>query len=136
MLWDKGVGDVVEAFLSLTDENRGRLILAGKLDLANPSGISEAQLKEWANHPDIEWRGHVNDMNSLYNESDVVCLPSYGEGLPMALLEASLCEKLLSRLTCRVVIFLFKTKLTESLFPQSNPINWLWHSRHYGRGPN
>ena len=32
-------------------------------------------------------------MNDLYGACDLVCLPSYREGLPLALLEASLCEK-------------------------------------------
>jgi glycosyltransferase involved in cell wall biosynthesis len=37
----------------------------------------------------VEWLGHRTDVREVLGESHVVCLPSYREGLPKSLLEAS-----------------------------------------------
>lgn len=39
------------------------------------------------------WLGHVDDTALLYQAVDVVCLPSRAEGLPLALLEAQSCGR-------------------------------------------
>jgi glycosyltransferase involved in cell wall biosynthesis len=36
-----------------------------------------------------EWWQHREDMPAVYAEADIVCLPSYREGLPKALLEGA-----------------------------------------------
>ncbi len=89
MLWDKGVGDFVEAARLL--RGRGvRFVLAGDRDAANPAAIDVATLQKWHRDGDIEWWGHCNDMPSVLRASQVICLPSYyREGLPKALLEAA-----------------------------------------------
>jgi glycosyltransferase involved in cell wall biosynthesis len=37
----------------------------------------------------VEWWGHQSDMRDVFSKTAVVCLPSYREGMPKALLEAS-----------------------------------------------
>ena len=43
--------------------------------------------------PPIEWWGERNDMPEVLGSATVVCLPSYGEGLPKALAEAAACGR-------------------------------------------
>jgi len=63
--------------------------MAGVFDYSNPSMIDEAVLNLWKESGNVELVGHVNEIHHLYAKTSIVCLPSYGEGLPKALLEAS-----------------------------------------------
>ena len=90
MIWDKGVGDFVQAAKSLKAEGlSARFVLVGMPDPENPSSITKKQLKKWDKEGDIEWWGHRSDMPNVLAQSWVVCLPtSYGEGVPKILIEA------------------------------------------------
>jgi glycosyltransferase involved in cell wall biosynthesis len=90
MLKDKGVEEFVEAARRIkTVMPDWRFILAGAAGYDNPSSIGLAQLGSWQTEGCIEWLGHVNDIVPLFRESAIVCLPSYREGMPKALLEAA-----------------------------------------------
>lgn len=92
MLWDKGVGEFVEAARLLKNENT-RFVLVGMTDQDNPTCISPDQLAAWQSDGLIEWWGHQSNMAQCLNQADIVCLPSYREGLPKVLLEAMACAK-------------------------------------------
>jgi glycosyltransferase involved in cell wall biosynthesis len=90
MLKDKGVKEFYEAARILKIEfPEWRFILAGTADYNNPTSISKDEINAWVNEGSIEWLGHCNNMVSLYLSSKIVCLPSYREGLPKALIEAA-----------------------------------------------
>ncbi|MDD2767543.1 MAG: glycosyltransferase family 4 protein [Methylococcus sp.] len=90
MLWDKGVGEFVAAARQLrTEGSEAHFILAGHSDSENPSAIPEPQLRDWEHEGCIEWWGHRDDMAQVFRDCHIVCLPSYREGLPKALLEAA-----------------------------------------------
>jgi glycosyltransferase involved in cell wall biosynthesis len=36
----------------------------------------------------IVWEGHRNDIQQVYQTTDIACLPSYREGMPKSLIEA------------------------------------------------
>lgn len=95
MLWDKGVGDLVEAARLLrAREVPIRVVLAGNPDPLNPSAIPPAQLEAWQREGLAEWLGHQADMAGLLQACHVFCLPSrYREGIPLALLEAAACGR-------------------------------------------
>lgn len=94
MLWDKGVGEFVEAARLLGSEGRQlRFILAGVPDPGNPAAIAEQTLLAWQMEGLVEWLGHVADMPTLLAEADIVVLPSYREGLPKSLIEAAACAR-------------------------------------------
>lgn len=94
MLWDKGVREFVGAAQLLRQQGiAARFVLAGAMDLENPAGISERQLQSWVSEGAVEWWGHVTDMPALFAQAHIVCLPSYREGLPKALLEGAACAR-------------------------------------------
>lgn len=90
MLWDKGVGEFVEAARMLQRMGvSARFVLVGERDPANPSAIPESRLREWEAEGVVEWWGRREDMAEVFHQTQVVCLPSYREGLPKVLLEAA-----------------------------------------------
>lgn len=94
MLWDKGVGEFVEAARMLKSEGRAiDFVLAGEPDPGNPAAIPEESLRAWQTDGVADWLGHVTDMPRLFAEADIVVLPSYREGLPKSLIEAAACAR-------------------------------------------
>lgn len=94
MLWDKGVGEFVEAARLLSQAGtRARFALVGAPDPANPASVPEATLRGWHGEHGLEWWGHRADMPEVFAASHIVCLPSYREGLPKTLLEAAACGR-------------------------------------------
>lgn len=90
MLRDKGVGEFVEAARMLRERGvAARFALVGAPDPANPASIAETELRAWMVEGVVEWWGQREDMPEVYAACHVVCLPSYREGLPKALLEAA-----------------------------------------------
>ena len=94
LLWDKGIGEFVEAARRLRAEGvRTRFALAGRTDPGNPASIPEAQIEAWRDEGVIEWWGWSEDMAATLAEASIVCLPSYREGLPTVLIEAAACGR-------------------------------------------
>lgn len=93
MLWDKGVGEFVEAACLLTRSGvSARFVLVGDPDPGNPTSVPDATLRGWHGHNGVEWWGHRDDMSAVFHASHIACLPSYyREGLPKVLLEAAAC---------------------------------------------
>lgn len=90
MLWDKGVGEFVEAAQLLRSAGvSARFVLVGDADTANPAAIPESQLSAWQAEGLVEWWGHRDDMPKVLSQAHIVCLPSYREGLPKVLIEAA-----------------------------------------------
>ena len=90
MLWDKGVGELVEAARILSRQGvQGKVVLVGDVDSGNPATIGEAQLRDWADEGVVEWWGHQDDMPEILGRCHVVVLPSYGEGVSRTLIEAA-----------------------------------------------
>lgn len=94
MLWDKGVGVLVEAARQLKSEIQVRVALAGDPDPGNPASVSRQTLENWHAEGVIEWWGWQSDMPTIYNQSHIVALPTmYGEGVPTTLLEGAACGR-------------------------------------------
>jgi len=94
MLWDKGVGEFVEAARLLRARGvRARFALVGGSDPENPATIPDAQLRAWREEGVVECWGFREDMPDVLASAHVVCLPSYREGLPKALIEAASCGR-------------------------------------------
>lgn len=94
MLWDKGVGEFVDAARQLKYRGvKAEFVLVGGPDIENPTSISIQQLIIWQKEGVVEWWGRREDMPNVFAQSHIVCLPSYREGLPKALLEAAACGR-------------------------------------------
>jgi len=90
MLWDKGVGEFIEAAKQLKSlMPKWRFILAGAADYQNPTSVPIGLLEGLNAKQIIEWVGHVDDMIPYFYEASIVCLPSYREGMPKCLLEGA-----------------------------------------------
>ena len=90
MLWTKGIGEYVEAARLLRDRGLAvRLLLAGDSDPGNPAAVPPARLESWNRDGAVEWLGQRDDMADLLASSHIACLPSYREGLPKSLIEAT-----------------------------------------------
>jgi glycosyltransferase involved in cell wall biosynthesis len=67
--------------------------LVGDPDVENPSSISKETLGRWHEEGCVRWLGHQKDMKSVWSKAHIAILPSYREGMPMALLEAAACSR-------------------------------------------
>jgi glycosyltransferase involved in cell wall biosynthesis len=94
VLRDKGAYEFVAAARRVRAVRPAvRFALVGAHDRANPGAVESRDLDEWVASGVIEWWGHRRDMAAVYREASIVCLPSYREGLPRALLEAGACGR-------------------------------------------
>lgn len=94
MLWDKGVGEYVAAAEKLVKAGvNAEFLMAGMSDHKNPAAIAQATLEMWNKQGYVRWLGHCDNMAKLMGEVDIICLPSYREGLPKVLLEAAACAR-------------------------------------------
>src|SRR5690606_30531731 len=84
---DKGIEDLVEAFLSSKIVNKSKLVLLGSFEQdLNP--VSPDVIRKINDHPrivHIEWSDHVSHYMAI---SDVLVHASHREGFPNVLLEA------------------------------------------------
>jgi glycosyltransferase involved in cell wall biosynthesis len=93
LLWEKGVGEYVEAARVLRAQGRDvECLLAGMPDHGNPRSVTRAQVEQWHRDGLVRWLGHVEDMPALMRSVDVMVLPSYyREGVPKSLIEGAAC---------------------------------------------
>jgi glycosyltransferase involved in cell wall biosynthesis len=90
LLWDKGVGEFVEAAKRLKSEfSNARFQLLGFLDVKNRTALSREQIQEWETESVIEYLGDTGDVRPYIEKASCVVLPSYREGFPRTLLEAA-----------------------------------------------
>ena len=90
LLWDKGVGEFIEAARRLKPQfPHARWQLLGPVGVANPSAISRAEVDAWVGEGLIDYLGETDDVRPFIAQADCITLPSYREGVPRTLLEAA-----------------------------------------------
>ncbi len=94
MVWDKGVGEFVEAArLVKTRFPQARFQLLGFRNVSYPAVIPSGTLDAWMDEGIIEYLGSTDDVTDSLLRADCVVLPSYREGVPRSMLEAAACGK-------------------------------------------
>ena len=94
MLAGKGLRELVSAVKIINkDKIVCKLLLYGPFDTDNISSIAIEEIKDWDNIPGVKYKGITDKPELEMQKGDCVVLPSYREGLPKALCEASACGK-------------------------------------------
>ncbi len=94
LLKDKGVLEFVNAARLL--KQRGLSVemrLIGSPDPGNPTSVTQQELDQWAAEGAVELLGYRKDIAAQYAAANIICLPSYREGLPKSLVEAAACGR-------------------------------------------
>lgn len=83
---EKGLHDLIEAFRQIPEG--WQLVIAGDAD--HETAYSRKLKKAAQQDPRVVLVGYITgeDLNQVYSHARLFCLPSYHEGLPIALLEA------------------------------------------------
>lgn len=94
LLKDKGVYEFVEASKLLRQRGvkfQARII--GSPDSGNPTSVAQSELDRWSREGHVELLGYRTDIPEQYAAANIICLPSYREGLPKSLIEAAACGR-------------------------------------------
>ena len=84
---DKGIGELIQAFKSLSDNRAFELWLIGE----GPEGPKFKKMA--ADSKNIKFRGFLQDVAEKLSEADIFVHPSYLEGFSISLLEAAMLGK-------------------------------------------
>lgn len=88
LIWDKGIGDFVEAARILKKHyNNVTFKILGPFD-TNPNAIRKENILKWQSEGLIEYLGETDDVRPFINDCSIFVLPSYREGTPRSILEA------------------------------------------------
>jgi glycosyltransferase involved in cell wall biosynthesis len=90
LIREKGVNEYLDAARML--RARGvpvRFLLAGDIYEQNPSSLRRSDLDAIRQEGLVDVLGHVDDIRTVLENTDVVVLPSYREGCPRILVEAA-----------------------------------------------
>jgi len=90
LLWDKGVGEFVQAARILRRRHpHVEFEIVGSTDCQNISAIDAEQIERWSQEAVVRYRGPTDDVKEHYARANCVVLPSYREGTSRVLLEAA-----------------------------------------------
>lgn len=96
LLKSKGLQEYLDAAEYITNQlkkNEIEFLLCGEPDYSNPASISEIEYKEIKNSSFVKSLGYVSNIKKFIGMSNLCVLPSYREGFPKFLMEASACGR-------------------------------------------
>lgn len=88
-LRDKGIVEFVEAARKVKQDQPAVRFSALGTTEPHPKSVDGDTLEQWRREQVVEFLGSAGDVRPFIKQADCVVLPSYREGLPRALLEAS-----------------------------------------------
>ncbi len=95
VIWDKGVGEFVEAAKRLKNKYTNvEFQILGFIDPSNPNAVSYEQVVQWQKNGIIKYLGEATDVRPFLEQCDCLVFPSfYREGLSRILMEAAAMER-------------------------------------------
>ncbi len=136
MLTHKGVREYVNAARIVKSEYPDwEFQLVGDVDPGNPTSLPTEALLRWQDEGVVTWLGYRSDIPELMRQAHIVCLPSYREGLPKSLLEASAAGRPMITTDvpgCREVV---RADMNGLLVPARDPIALAGAMRKLGQAP-
>ena len=94
VLWDKGVGEYVEAARVVKKQYPSVCFkMLGPLGANNPASITQEQVEKWVHAGIIKYLGETQNVIPFMADASCIVLPSYREGISRVLLEAAAMEK-------------------------------------------
>lgn len=94
VLWDKGVGEYVEAARVIKKQHpKVQFKILGQLGANNPACVSIQQMEEWERTRAIKYIGETSNVLPYIEQAHCIVLPSYREGVSRVLLEAASMER-------------------------------------------
>ncbi|APJ04594.1 glycosyltransferase [Silvanigrella aquatica] len=95
LIKEKGIFEASEASKILTQKGvRHKIWFAGDIHPQNPLSLNKSDIDNIKkDSPNVVFLGQQTNMIELYKKSYIVCLPSYREGVPRVLVEASACGR-------------------------------------------
>ena len=95
LIVEKGIHEAVAASANLIERGIAhQMWFSSDIDPGNPMSLTRADLTRLRrDHPSIRFLGFQDDIADVFRRADIVCLPSYREGLPTALVEACACGR-------------------------------------------
>lgn len=93
VLLDKGIREFLHASKKIKKQFKDwSFVVAGSLDYKSPMSLSQEVVDDSKSFG-VKFLGFRKDILDVLNNSTIVCLPSYREGMPKVLLEASILGK-------------------------------------------
>ncbi|GAB4265384.1 MAG: glycosyltransferase family 4 protein [Methylomicrobium sp.] len=94
LLWDKGIGEYVDAVQLLRQKGLVfSALLVGEPDEQNLNSVSRTIVRQWHDRGLVDCLGFQESIAAIWQQAHIAVLPSYREGLPKALLEAAACGR-------------------------------------------
>jgi len=94
LLKDKGVFEYIEGAKILIDKGiEVDFELYGDIDIYNPATLTRKNLQKITQEGYVKLKGHTDKIAEVFAATNIVVLPSYREGLPKVLVEASSCGR-------------------------------------------
>ena len=94
VLWDKGIGEYVEAAQVIKKQHpKVQFKILGQLGANNPACVNSQQMNLWEQTGAVKYLGETSNVLPYIEQAHCIVLPSYREGVSRVLLKAASMER-------------------------------------------